>query len=65
MTKERYSKQLWGGKKISSRLRKTANAIRARTDVVVTPSLSQDGGMARKAIQVHAFDLIEIRLGES
>ena len=31
--------------------------------VVITP-LSRDGGTARTAIQVHAVNLIEIRLGE-
>ena len=32
--------------------------------VVITPSLSLDGSTARTAIQVHAVNLIEIRLGE-
>ena len=32
--------------------------------VVVTPSLPQDGGTIPTAIQVHAVNLIEIRLGE-
>ena len=32
--------------------------------VVVTPPLPRDGGTARTAIQVHAVNLIEIRLGE-
>ena len=32
--------------------------------VVITPPLSRDGGTARTAIQVHAVNLIEIRLGE-
>ena len=32
--------------------------------VVITPSLPRDGGTARTAIQVHAVNLIEIRLGE-
>ena len=32
--------------------------------VVITPPLPQNRGMARKAIQVHAVNLIEIRLGE-
>ena len=32
--------------------------------VVVTPFLPRDGGTARTAIQVHAVNLIEIRLGE-
>ena len=32
--------------------------------VVITPPLSWDGGTARTAIQVHAVNLIEIRLGE-
>ena len=32
--------------------------------VVITPYLPRDGGMARTAIQVHAVNLIEIRLGE-
>ena len=31
---------------------------------VVTPPLPRDGGTARTAIQVHAINLIEIRLGE-
>ena len=33
--------------------------------VVITPPLPQDGGTARTAIQVHADNLIEIRLGET
>ena len=32
--------------------------------VVITTPLSQDGGTARTTIQVHAVNLIEIRLGE-
>ena len=32
--------------------------------VVITPPLPRDGGMTRMAIQVHAVNLIEIRLGE-
>ena len=32
--------------------------------VVIIPSLPRNGGTARTAIQVHAFNLIEIRLGE-
>ena len=32
--------------------------------VVITPSLSRNGGTARNAIQVHAINLIEIRLGK-
>ena len=32
--------------------------------VVITPPLPRDGGTARMAIQVHAVDLIEIRLGK-
>ena len=32
--------------------------------VVITPPLPRDGGTARTAIQVHAVNLIEIRLGE-
>ena len=32
--------------------------------VVITPSLPRDGGTARTAIQVHAVNLIEIRLRE-
>ena len=32
--------------------------------VVITPPLSRDGGTARTLIQVHAVNLIEIRLGE-
>ena len=32
--------------------------------VVITPPLPRDGGMAPKAIEVHAVNLIEIRLGE-
>ena len=32
--------------------------------VVIIPPLSPDGGMARTAIQVHAVNLIEIRLGK-
>ena len=32
--------------------------------VVITPPLPRDGGTARKAIQVHAVNLIDIRLGE-
>ena len=32
--------------------------------VVITPSLLRDGGTARTAIQGHAVNLIEIRLGE-
>ena len=32
--------------------------------VVITPSLLRGGGTARTAIQVHAVNLIEIRLGE-
>ena len=32
--------------------------------VVLTPPLPRDGGMARTAIQVHAVNLIEIRLGK-
>ena len=31
---------------------------------VVTPPLPRDGGTARTAIQVHAVNLIDIRLGE-
>ena len=31
---------------------------------VVTPTLPRDGGTAGTAIQVHALNLIEIRLGE-
>ena len=31
---------------------------------VVTPSLPRNGGTARTEIQVHAVNLIEIRLGE-
>ena len=31
--------------------------------VVITPSFPQDGGTARTAIQVHAVNLVEIRLG--
>ena len=33
--------------------------------IVITPPLSRDGGMARTAIQVHAVNLIIIRLGEN
>ena len=32
--------------------------------VVITPPLPRDGGTARTAIQVHAINLIEIRLEE-
>ena len=32
--------------------------------VVITPPLPRDGNSARTAIQVHAVNLIEIRLGE-
>ena len=32
--------------------------------VVITPPLPRDGGTARTAIQVHAVNLIEIRLGK-
>ena len=32
--------------------------------VVVTPPLPRDGGSARTAIQVHAVNLIEVRLGK-
>ena len=32
--------------------------------VVITPPLPRDEGTARTAIQVHAVNLIEIRLGE-
>ena len=32
--------------------------------VVITPPLPRNGGTARTAIQVHAVNLIEIRLGE-
>ena len=32
--------------------------------VVITSPLPRDGGTARTAIQVHAVNLIEIRLGE-
>ena len=32
--------------------------------VVITPPLPRDRGTARTAIQVHAVNLIEIRLGE-
>ena len=32
--------------------------------VVITPPLPQDGGTARTAIQVHAVNRIEIRLGK-
>ena len=32
--------------------------------VVITPPLPWDGGTARTAIQVHAVNLIEIRLGK-
>ena len=32
--------------------------------VVITPPLPRDGGTARTAIQVHAVNLIEIKLGE-
>ena len=32
--------------------------------VVITPSLPRDGGTARSAIQIHAVNLIEIRLAE-
>ena len=32
--------------------------------VVITPPLPRDGGAARTAIQVHAVNLIEIKLGE-
>ena len=32
--------------------------------VVITSRLPRDGGMARTDIQVHAVNLIEIRLGE-
>ena len=32
--------------------------------VVITPPLLRDGGTAQTAIQVHALNLIEIRLGE-
>ena len=31
---------------------------------VVTPPLPHDGGTVRTAIQVHAINLLEIRLGE-
>ena len=31
---------------------------------MITPSFPRDGGTARTAIQVHAVNLIEIRLGE-
>ena len=33
--------------------------------VVITPPLPRDGGTARAAIQIHAVNLVEIRLGES
>ena len=32
--------------------------------VVIIPPLHRDGGTARTAIQVHAVNLIEIRIGE-
>ena len=32
--------------------------------VVITPLFPQDGGAARTAVQVHAVNLIEIRLEE-
>ena len=32
--------------------------------VVINPFLPRDGGAARSATQVHAVNLIEIRLGE-
>ena len=32
--------------------------------VVITPTCPRDGGAARTAIQVHAVNPIEIRLGE-
>ena len=31
---------------------------------MITPSLPRDGGTARTAIQVHAVNLIEVRLGQ-
>ena len=31
---------------------------------VITPTLPRDGGTVRTAIQVHAVNLIKIRLGE-
>ena len=33
--------------------------------VVITPPLPRDGGTARTAIQIHAVNLVEIRLGKS
>ena len=38
--------------------------IRFGVVCVITPSLPLDGGTARTAIQVHAVNLIEIRLGK-
>ena len=35
-----------------------------RYDVVITSPLSRDGGTAPTAIQVHAVNLIGIKLGE-
>ena len=32
--------------------------------VVITPPLPRDGGTVRTAIQVHAVNLIDIKLGE-
>ena len=32
-------------------------------DVVITPPIPRDGGTTQTAIQVHAINLIEIRLG--
>ena len=38
--------------------------VHAVVVLVITPPLPWDGGTARTAIQVHAVNIIEIRLGE-
>ena len=45
-------------------LKKSPSQKKQKGLVVVTPPLPQDGGTACTVIQVHAVNLIEIKLGE-
>ena len=49
---------------LKHKLQKSEQCRQSSDVVVITPPLPRDGGTARTAIQVHAVNLIEIRLGE-
>ena len=64
ITSRSLKKKPWCYTLSQAALRSTNRVVVVVVVVVISPPVPQDGGTARSAIQVHAVNLIEIKLGK-